>query len=646
MQEHRLALPSGYQLDHFRIESVLGKGGFGITYLAMDLRLGKRVAIKELLPDSIATRVEGYTVVPQSSSLADNWQWARERFLEEARVLAGFSHPAIVGVHLLMEAHGTVYMVMDYLEGESYEARLRRIGREPDQGALMAVMGPILNGLEEVHAKGLLHRDIKPENILINSRGQPVLIDFGSARQSLGKTMTMTSIVTHGYSPIEQYQTKGRMGPWTDIYAMGAMMCRAMTGEKPPVAADRVLDDGFSWLSYMQLPGYAETFKQSVDWALRVRPEERPQTVKGWLVQLDSGVKSASLEPLSSPVAKPMELKREPQRVVAYLSKGAHDARRENSGKSWSYKRKLFAAFVAVVAFAGFVGLVLVAGFLNQLGGRSPSESATAPVFDPSKPFDANGKSGNPALLPPKAAEVLALDLSRSMLAEDFYAGGERQNRLEAVRSAARRFVQGGGDSSIGVVGFAGKPFVAAEPTANRADLLKVLTNIRIGEVEDGTAIGSAVLSACRQLLDTGSSLKTITLITDGDNNSGGVNPLTAAHTARRLGVRVNVIATGGQADTAPYPMQGTNGVISYGNVPTTINEESLRELARITGGKYTRARTVDELDRAFAEIGRELESSGSAAAESANDSWFTLEQAKRLLEWTRYEDQNVDVSG
>jgi serine/threonine protein kinase len=287
MQEHRLALKPGYQLDYFRIESVLGKGGFGITYLAVDLRLGKRVAIKELLPDTIATRVEGYTVVPQSSALGENWQWARERFLEEARVLAGFSHPAIVGVHLLMEAHGTVYMVMDYVEGESYEGRLKRIGREPDQNTLMSVMGPILDGLEEVHAKGLMHRDIKPENILINSRGQPVLIDFGSARESVGKTMTMTSIVTHGYSPIEQYQTKGRMGPWTDIYAMGAVMCRAMSGEKPPVAADRLMDDDFAWLSYREdLASFPDNFKQAVDWALRVRPEERPQSVPKFCTQL------------------------------------------------------------------------------------------------------------------------------------------------------------------------------------------------------------------------------------------------------------------------------------------------------------------------------------------------------------------------
>jgi serine/threonine protein kinase/parvulin-like peptidyl-prolyl isomerase len=286
MEPHRLALPVGFQIEHFRIEAVLGKGGFGITYLAVDLQLGKRVAVKELLPDTIATRVEGLTVVPHSAGMQENWEWARDRFLEEARTLATFSHPAIVGVHRLIEANGTVYMVMDYVEGESYEARLQRIGTEPDEASLMAVIGPILSGLEEVHAHGLLHRDIKPENILIDRRGQPVLIDFGSARESVGKTMTMTSIVTHGYSPIEQYQTKGRMGPWTDIYAIAAVMCRAITGEKPPEAPDRIVEDEFVWLSYCDLSGFSATFSQSVDWALRVRPEERPQLVPDFVQQL------------------------------------------------------------------------------------------------------------------------------------------------------------------------------------------------------------------------------------------------------------------------------------------------------------------------------------------------------------------------
>jgi serine/threonine protein kinase len=287
MNDHRLALPNGFEIDNFRIEAVLGKGGFGITYLGLDTKLGKRVAIKELLPDSIATRVEGRTVQPHSSELIDNWAWARKRFMEEARILASFSHPAIVGVHNLIETNGTDYMIMDFIEGESYEHKLRKQGCEPNESTLMKILQPLLEGLSEVHSMNLLHRDIKPDNILINRRGHPVLIDFGSARTSVGATVTMTSIVTHGYSPIEQYQSKGRMGPWTDIYAIGALACRAMTGKKPPVAADRVMQDEFAWLTYdSTLSGYSEGFRQSIDWALRVRPEERPQSIPEWLPTL------------------------------------------------------------------------------------------------------------------------------------------------------------------------------------------------------------------------------------------------------------------------------------------------------------------------------------------------------------------------
>ena len=278
-------LPIGFQLERFQIQSILGKGGFGITYVAVDTRIGLRVAIKELLPDTIATRAEGATVVPQTESMMESWLWARERFLEEAQILAEFSHPAIVGIHNLIEANGTVYMVMDLVEGESYEARLKRIGHEPDQASLMAVIEPILEGLQEVHAKNLLHRDIKPENILISEYGQPVLIDFGSARTSIGATMTMTSIVTHGYSPIEQYQTKGRMGPWTDIYALGAVMCRAITGEKPPVAADRLMEDEFAWLSHQSFPGFSPSFLRNIDRSLMLKPEDRPKSIVEWREQ-------------------------------------------------------------------------------------------------------------------------------------------------------------------------------------------------------------------------------------------------------------------------------------------------------------------------------------------------------------------------
>jgi serine/threonine protein kinase len=309
--------------------------------------------------------------------------------LEEARVLAGFSHPAIVGVHLLLEAHGTVYMVMDYVEGESYEGRLKRIGREPDQNALMSVMSPILDGLEEVHAKGLMHRDIKPENILINGRGQPVLIDFGSARESVGKTMTMTSIVTHGYSPIEQYQTKGRMGPWTDIYAMGAVMCRAMTGEKPPVAADRLMDDDFIWLSYQKLSGFSDGFKQAIDWSLRVKPEERPQSVRQWGPSLGSQSVAQPRVATSTPQQAPQPSPPPPRFPVA----SAHSfnppvapagALPPPAGLSSQNNKSLYSVIIVAALIVAVAILAVAVGVVAPLMKGAASNQQASAGYNPS----------------------------------------------------------------------------------------------------------------------------------------------------------------------------------------------------------------------------------------------------------------------
>jgi serine/threonine protein kinase len=288
-KDHALALPAGYRLEGLEFTGVIGQGGFGITYCAVELSVGRRVAVKELLPESIATRIGGSTVQPLGTNRREDWDWARQRFLDEASILARFAHPAIVGVQRLIEANGTVYVVMDFIEGESLGQRWARIGREQTEKDLMELVGPLLDGIEEVHAQGLLHRDIKPDNVLVNSRGQPVLIDFGSAREAVGhRTISMTSIVSHGYSPIEQYQTRGRMGPWTDIYALGAVMYRGITGEKPPMAADRLLEDDYQSLITRGFDKYGLSVLGGIDWALRPRPEERPRTVKQWREVLTS----------------------------------------------------------------------------------------------------------------------------------------------------------------------------------------------------------------------------------------------------------------------------------------------------------------------------------------------------------------------
>ncbi len=304
---HRLALPAGYRLEEFRIDRVLGKGGFGITYLAEDLHLEQRVAIKEHLPDGISTRIDGSTVVAQSDSLEDDYSWSLDSFVTEARTLAKIQHPNVVKVTRLMEANGTAYMVMEYLEGESLDVVLERTPPGVSEERLRELVLPILDGLSAVHEVGLLHRDIKPSNIYLTKKGRPILLDFGAARQDLGRTITLTSMVSHGYSPFEQYQTKARQSAGTDIYAMGGVLYRAITGDKPPVASDRVLLDELEPLQKRVAGRYSEDFLKAIDRALAVSLEDRPESVALWREELfdrKTGMPSFVSEPQSVQTAE------------------------------------------------------------------------------------------------------------------------------------------------------------------------------------------------------------------------------------------------------------------------------------------------------------------------------------------------------
>jgi len=200
------ALAPGLNLRHYEIQSVIGQGGFGITYLARDLTLHRDVAIKEYLPTALALRDGGETIVPRSTATAADFLNGRDRFLDEARTLAKLDHmPSVVRVLDFLEANGTAYMVMALARGETLGARPKRDG-VLDPAAVDRLLPPLLDGLEEVHGAGFLHRDIKPANILIDRRGLPTLIDFGAARAALaGSSIAMTAIFTSGYAAPEQF---------------------------------------------------------------------------------------------------------------------------------------------------------------------------------------------------------------------------------------------------------------------------------------------------------------------------------------------------------------------------------------------------------------------------------------------------------
>jgi serine/threonine protein kinase len=277
-----VALKTGQTIGRYEIISILGQGGFGITYRARDTQLGREVALKEYLPSALAVRQDGVTVLPRSTKTAEDFTWGRDRFVSEGQTLASLhGAPAIVHVFDFLEANGTAYIVMELLNGETLEDRLKRDGKL-DAEAVDKILWPLLDGLEQVHKAGFLHRDIKPANILLNRDGKPTLIDFGASRAAMvGRTTALTAIFTPGYAAAEQ-MTSARQGPWTDIYGLSATLYHAITGHVPPSAFDRMLDDKYEPLARLAPPGFSRGLCAGIDAGLTVVAMSRPQSIAGW----------------------------------------------------------------------------------------------------------------------------------------------------------------------------------------------------------------------------------------------------------------------------------------------------------------------------------------------------------------------------
>ncbi len=278
---YRNALELNSTLNEYQLKAVLGVGGFGMTYLGWDTNLEKQVAIKEYLPGDLAVRALDGSVVPVSTDHKHDYQWGLDSFIREARTLARFSHPHIVRVNRYFEANGTGYMVMDYEDGESLNQLLKR-APQPDETELRRIVLPLLDGLAAVHAGKFLHRDIKPSNIFMRTNGTPVLLDFGAARDTGGATRALTAVLTPGYAPLEQYATDGRQGPWSDIYAMGGVMFRAVTDKNPPDAVSRLQSDTVAQDLAAAHSRYSEPLLRAIEWAMMVKSELRPQSIAEW----------------------------------------------------------------------------------------------------------------------------------------------------------------------------------------------------------------------------------------------------------------------------------------------------------------------------------------------------------------------------
>ena len=277
------ALPPGTLLKEYSLLSVLGMGGFGITYLAADNNLHLKVAIKEFFPSSAAVRNQFSGAVALKSDQAQaEYSWGKDRFMREAQTLARFRHKNIVQVFRYFEGNGSCYMVMAYEEGQSMEQALAADPARWDTQAVLAVLMPLLDGLESVHAAGFLHRDIKPANIVLRSSdGSPVLIDFGAARAPTSSD-ALTVVLSHGYGPPEQYSRQGNQGPWSDIYALGGVLYRIVTGSVPPLSLHRIQHDPIIPATFYGEGRFEPQFLKAIDLALEVDETKRPQSIAEW----------------------------------------------------------------------------------------------------------------------------------------------------------------------------------------------------------------------------------------------------------------------------------------------------------------------------------------------------------------------------
>jgi serine/threonine protein kinase len=314
------ALKVGTQLQEYTIERLLGSSGFSQVYLASDTKLGRRVAIKEYLPALLAQRSASGDVGPRLPRFEQPYERGLQAFLAEARLLGSFDHPSLVKVYRCWPEHGTAYMAMAYCDGVTLRQWLADLGTPPSEAWLRAFVQPLLQGLQVLHHKDCFHRSIEPDNIVmvydralgnyLEQRPQPVLLDFGAARRvASDQAQNPTATLKSGYSPVEQYDADGsggmRQGPWTDIYALCAVLYTAIAGHPPRAAIGRVVRDDLVPARQVGQGRYGQVLLSAVDAGLAVLPQQRPASVQAFSQLLGASPGSAAALPETAPGQDP-----------------------------------------------------------------------------------------------------------------------------------------------------------------------------------------------------------------------------------------------------------------------------------------------------------------------------------------------------
>lgn len=417
-------LPVGHLLsrDQYLIGKVLGSpGGFGITYLAWDTRLENKVAIKEYLPRHLASRASGALVRAHTKGDSVDFQFGMDQFLTEAKILARMKHPNIIRVLTYFEENGTAYLVMDYLEGENLSEYLTRIGKlnAPDGIQLML---PIIDGLSHIHAQGFIHRDVKPSNIYLTTDGHTILLDFGAARQALQeKSQSMTSILTPGYAPWEQYHRKGNQGPWTDVYACAAVLYQMITGQLPTDSQERLAED--SLLPPNELNASIPTaVSKAILHGLSLKPTDRPQTAQALGHELQASIFQWEEKPARTPSISPkspsMPIPNQKASASIDISSSKQSAAPETEF-SWEAEEKRSSPFRFIALFA-VIAVLAVAAFggyqyyqrSGEIKNATAKQSAVIPQQNTTPlppPTDINPKPTETAPTPATPVKPLSI---------------------------------------------------------------------------------------------------------------------------------------------------------------------------------------------------------------------------------------------
>jgi hypothetical protein len=286
---HDFALPAGTKLFEFEIESVLGYGSFGITYRATDTLLREAVAIKEYLPNEFAVRLSEGAVRAKSDEKQEEFKTGLEAFLEEARVMALFCDDHIAYVRRYFEMNGTGYIVLNLEQGQTLSHFIE--DAPLPEAEFRDIFSAILDGIEVIHNRAILHHDLKPDNIMLRDDGSVVIIDFGAARHFRSRhSRSITAAAASGYSPPEQHGVGGQQGPWSDLYALGAIAYRCITGSAPPDSPQRLRNDPYVPAVIAAAETYNKALLSTIDWMLRVEEADRPWSVAQVRLAMRTGI--------------------------------------------------------------------------------------------------------------------------------------------------------------------------------------------------------------------------------------------------------------------------------------------------------------------------------------------------------------------